>query len=183
VTKLDQLFYERSANDVARDLIGAIIVRMVGQKKFRARIVETEAYIGAHDLASHASKGRTNRTDVMFGPAGRAYIYLVYGLYEMFNVVTAAADDPQTVLIRAAEPLDGWQADLSGPGKLTRGLCITRAANGQALTGSRLYLMRAESVCLRVDTTPRVGVEYAKEWKDQLLRFVDPASEALSGRD
>src|SRR6185436_10492990 len=93
-----------------------------------------------HDLASHASKGRTERTKVMFGPAGRAYVYLIYGMHEMFNIVAADVDDPQAVLIRAAEPMGDWPADLSGPGKLTRGLRITRALNGLDLTRNELHL-------------------------------------------
>src|SRR3954454_6922930 len=95
-------FYARPAVDVARDLVGTVLVRRYRGKSYRARIVETEAYIGPHDLASHASKGRTARTDVMFGPPGRAYVYLIYGMHEMLNVVTSVEGDPQAVLIRAA---------------------------------------------------------------------------------
>jgi DNA-3-methyladenine glycosylase len=97
--KLDQAFYERPAIELAADLMGKIIVRTVRRKEFRARIVETEVYIGSHDLASHASKGRTTRTEIMFGPAGRAYVYLVYGIHDMFNIVAGQVGDPQAVLI------------------------------------------------------------------------------------
>src|SRR5438477_4414403 len=118
--KLPHSFFSRPAVDVARDLIGKILVRRIDTKEFRARIVETEAYVGEHDLACHAAKGRTARTEIMFGRAGHAYVYFIYGMYDMLNIVTGAAGVAQAVLIRAAEPLDDWDADLSGPGKLTR---------------------------------------------------------------
>ncbi len=178
--KLSQTFYERPAIELAPDLIGKIMIRKVGRKEFRARIVETEAYVGAHDLACHASKGRTTRTEVMFGPAGCAYVYLIYGIHEMFNIVAGEIDDPQAVLIRAAEPLDGWSTDLSGPGKLTRGMQITRAENGLKLTDRRLYLMDDLSDKPPVIATPRIGIDYAQEWKHELLRFLDPSSKAVS---
>src|SRR5258706_7626447 len=122
IRKLPHAFYNRPAIDVARDLIGKILVRRVRGKEFRARIVETEAYIGTHDLACHASKGRTARTEVMFGPAGHAYVYFIYGMYDMLNIVASNVDDAQAVLVRAAEPLDDWKAGLSGPGKLAPAL-------------------------------------------------------------
>src|SRR3954469_12141721 len=123
---LNRIFFSRGAATVARELIGTILVRRVRGKEARARIVEAEAYLGPHDLAAHSSKGRTARTEVMFGPAGHAYVYLIYGMHEMFNIVTGAAGDAQAVLIRAAEPLDEWDANLSGPGKLTSALGIHR---------------------------------------------------------
>src|SRR4051812_19718280 len=126
--KLTTRFYARDAITVARALIGATLVRRLpnGQLR-RARIVETEAYVGPHDLASHAAKGRTARTDPMFGPPGRAYVYLIYGVHEMFNIVTGPDGDAEAVLVRAAEPLDGWDANLSGPGNLARALGVNRA--------------------------------------------------------
>src|SRR6185369_15128583 len=93
LTKLEQSFYAQPAVVLAQALIGKVIVRRVRRKVFHARIVETEAYVGSHDLACHASKGRTNRTEVMFGPAGRAYVYLIYGMYDMFNIVASHVDD------------------------------------------------------------------------------------------
>jgi DNA-3-methyladenine glycosylase len=180
--KLDRCFYERRAETVARDLVGSVIVRRFRGREHRARIVETEAYVGPHDLASHSSKGRTGRNEVMFGPAGRAYVYLIYGMHEMFNIVTGKTGSGQAVLIRAAEPLDGWEADLSGPGKLTRALGIGRAANGLDLTGERLYLLRGAEDRLRIGKAKRIGVEYAGEWKDRLLRFFDRRSPAVSKR-
>lgn len=181
-TKLDSSFFAKPAEDLARDLIGKIVVRCRGRKLFRVRIVETEAYIGAHDLASHASKGRTKRTEVMFGPAGHAYVYLIYGMYDMFNIVASEIDDPQAVLIRAGEPLDGWQVDLSGPGKFARALGITREETGLDLTGDQLYLIDNPDDRPEIVATPRIGIDYAQDWKHELLRFVDPASPALSSR-
>jgi DNA-3-methyladenine glycosylase len=178
--RLGHAFFRRPAIVLAADLIGTILVRKFGRKKYRARIVETEAYIGPHDLACHASKGRTRRTEVMFGPAGRAYVYLIYGMYEMFNIVASEPDDAQAVLIRAAEPLDGWTADLSGPGKLTRELHITRAENGLDLTGDKLYLTADPTYQARIARTKRIGIDYAKEWAHELFRFIDLKSSAVS---
>jgi DNA-3-methyladenine glycosylase len=180
--KLDRTFFERPAFELARDLIGTILVRRFRRRILRARIFETEAYVGSHDLACHASKGRTRRTEVMFGPAGRAYVYLIYGMYDMLNIVASHVDDPQAVLIRGAFPLDGWEADLSGPGKLARALRITRAQNGLELTGDRLFLEGDPEYTPQIVTTKRIGIDYAKEWKDALLRFVDAIASTRSCR-
>ncbi len=180
--KLGQTFFARDAADLARDLIGTILVHRVRGKEYRARIVETEAYVGPHDLASHSSKGRTKRTEVMFGPAGHAYVYLIYGMYEMFNIVAGKKGSAQAVLLRAAEPLDDWKTDLSGPGKLTRALKITRSLNGLDLTGGRLFLLKDPRYRPRIKRTSRIGVDYAKEWKNALLRFFDENRPAVSRR-
>lgn len=178
--KLGLDFYARPAIDVARDLIGTVLVRRDRGKSYRARIVETEAYIGPHDLASHASKGRTARTDVMFGPPGRAYVYLIYGMHEMLNVVTSVEGDPQAVLIRAGEPLDDWDADLSGPGRLARAMTITRALNAIDLTKSTLFFTPNPGPPPRVITGVRVGIDYAGDWRHEHLRFMDADSRAIS---
>lgn len=177
--KLDNVFFEQDAKKLARNLIGTILVHRVRGREYRARIVETEAYVGPHDLASHSSKGRTKRTEVMFGLPGRAYVYLIYGMYEMFNIVAGKAGSGQAVLIRAADPLEDWEVDLSGPGKLTRGLKITRSHNGLDLTGERLFLLKDPRYRPRIIRTKRIGVEYAKEWKHALLRFIDAGSRAV----
>ena len=158
---------------VARALIGKILVRHIGGATLQARLVETEAYLGPHDLASHASKGRTRRTEVLFGPAGRAYVYLIYGMYEMLNVVAGRVGEAQAVLIRAAKPLNGWEADLSGPGRLTRAFQITRSEHGLDLTGDQLYFLDDPAYQARVVSAKRVGIDYAREWKDAPLRFLD----------
>jgi DNA-3-methyladenine glycosylase len=203
--KLDRAFYQRPAIELAPDLLGKILVRVasrvasapgVGRRSgslmtpvpgrsharlaYRTRIVETEAYVGTHDLACHASKGRTRRTEVMFGPGGHAYVYLIYGMYPMFNIVASVEGDAQAVLIRAGEPLDHWKADLSGPGKLTRALRITCADNGMDLTGQEIFLLDDSNYKPVIDTTKRIGVDYAQEWRDELLRFVDLNSRAVS---
>ncbi|HEX5243799.1 MAG TPA: DNA-3-methyladenine glycosylase [Tepidisphaeraceae bacterium] len=173
--------YQREAKEAARRLIGTIIVRKIGNRILRGRIVETEAYLGPIDLASHASKGRTKRTEVMFASPGHAYVYLIYGMYDMFNIVVGAVGDAHAVLIRAAEPLDGWTANLSGPGKLARGFRITRTENTTNLcTSDSLYLVQGGRKRRRILTTPRIGIDYALHWKDELLRFVDADSKAVS---
>src|SRR3954454_12386541 len=138
---LGRRFFTRDAIDVAPDLLGKILVHRRGGEEYRARIVETEAYVGSHDLACHAAKGRTARTEVMFGHAGHAYVYLIYGIHDMLNIVSGAHGVAQAVLVRAAEPLDGWDANLTGPGKLAKGFAITRRDNGADLTGDRLFLL------------------------------------------
>lgn len=178
--KLGHRFFRRSAIELAPDLLGTILVRRTEGQEYRVRITEAEAYVGTHDLACHASKGRTRRTEVMFGPGGHAYVYLIYGMYEMFNIVASVENDAQAVLIRAADPLDGWKADLSGPGKLTRALRITRAENGIDLTGDDLFLLNDPDYQPQVVTTKRVGVDYAKEWKDEMLRFLDAKSPGIA---
>jgi len=180
--KLERSFYERGALELARDLIGKILVRPFRGREYRGRIVETEAYVGAHDLACHASKGRTKRTEVMFGPAGHAYVYFIYGVYEMLNVVAGDVGDAQAVLIRGAVALDGWQADLSGPGKLSRAFRIRLSENGLDLTGDALYFTDNPGYRPQIVAGKRIGVDYAKEWKDAMLRFVDAASLTKKGR-
>lgn len=177
--KLGPGFYARPAKELAIDLLGTVLVRRWRGRCYRARIVETEAYVGTHDLACHASKGLTPRTAVMFGPPGRAYVYLIYGMYEMFNIVCSTEGDAQAVLIRAAEAID-FDADLSGPGKLTRGLRITRKLNGADLFADELNLQRGEPCGPHVVATRRIGVDYARQWKDAMLRFYDGRSKAVS---
>ncbi|HEX4795831.1 MAG TPA: DNA-3-methyladenine glycosylase [Humisphaera sp.] len=178
--KLGYSFYRRSADVVAAALIGKILVHRCEQRDLRARIVETEAYMGPKDLASHSSKGRTKRTEVMFGPAGRAYVYFIYGMHEMFNIVAGKTGEAHAVLLRAAEPLDGWSANLTGPGRLARAMQITRADYGLDLTGDILFLEHNPSDRPRVISTYRVGVDYAGVWKDKPLRFLDADSRAVS---
>jgi DNA-3-methyladenine glycosylase len=180
--KLGHSFFRRDATKLARDLIGTVLVHLVRGKEYRARIVETEAYVGPHDLASHSSRGHTKRNEVLFGPPGHAHVYLIYGMYEMFNIVAGKTGTGQAVLIRAAEPLDNWQVDLSGPGKLTRALNIMRSENGLDLTGDKLFLLGDPDYRPRIKRASRIGVAYAKEWKDALLRFYDEKSPAVSKR-
>ncbi len=166
---LPRTFFTRSALVVARALIGKCLVRELpdGEQKVWP-ITETEAYIGAHDLACHGRFGLTPRTAVMFGPAGVWYVYFIYGMYWMLNVVTNTPGHPAAVLIRGAGPANG-------PGKLTKQLGITRAENGLAVEpASQLWIADAGlSVPQReLVRTPRIGVDYAGEWRDKLYRFV-----------
>src|SRR5438045_5062282 len=170
--KLGREFYEQPARRLARALIGKILVHRVGGKTRRARIVETEAYVGPHDLACHASKGRTARTDVMFALGGHAYVYLIYGMYDCFNVVTDAEDFPSAVLIRGVSPVDGCLGKTDGPGKLCRAMSITRALNRKDLLGDELFIEPGEPVASRkVKKGPRIGVDYARHWARRHLRF------------
>ena len=171
--------YERNADELARFLIGSVLVRNTNGCQLRARIIETEAYLGPDDLASHASKGRTRRTEVMFGPAGRAYVYLIYGMHDMFNVVCGSTGSAHAVLIRAAQPLNGWSANLSGPGRLARGMQITRSDNGVDLCDNPIFFERDPQSRPSVQTTPRIGIDYAGNWRDAPLRFVELASDRL----
>lgn len=180
--KLKRADYARPAEALARELVGKILVHRNQNRECRARIVETEAYLGPPDLASHASKGLTGRTKILFGPTGHAYVYLIYGMYDLFNIVAGHQGSGQAVLIRAAEPLDGWQADLRGPGKLTRAMHITRQHNGLDLTGRIIFLLDDHTPPPPLSITPRIGIDYAKHWKDAPLRFFATNHPAVSGR-
>lgn len=169
-------FFDRPTLTVARDLLGQRLVRQVDGQRLSGIIVETEAYIGPADTACHASKGRTPRTEVMFGPPGRAYIYLIYGMYHMLNLVTEAENFPAAVLIRALEPVEGvaqMQARrnsagahqlANGPGKLCRALAIDLALNNQPVTmGEGLWLEPGVPLPeTRIVAGPRVGIDYAR---------------------
>src|SRR5688500_13677105 len=157
--RLGRSFYRTSATELARALLGKVLVHRVDGREYAARIVETEAYIGPHDLACHAARGRTKRTEVMFGPAGFSYVYLIYGMYPMLNIVSGDVDCAEAVLIRAAEPMDDWQADLSGPGKLCREMRITLSDNALDLTKSqKLFLIDdRQHRAPHIVTSKRVG--------------------------
>jgi DNA-3-methyladenine glycosylase len=173
-------FFQQPAVELARALIGMILVRTHRGKELQARIVETEAYLGPRDLASHAARGKTRRTEVLFGPPGYAYVYLIYGIHSMLNVVAGERGEAQAVLIRAAEPLGGWKVDLSGPGRLARAFQISRSENGIDLTGNQLYFRSDLRYEPRLLSAKRVGVDYAQEWKDAPLRFLDADRVAYS---
>ena len=167
---LPHSFYERPARVVARALLGKVLVH--GARA--GRIVETEAYVGAHDLACHAARGKTPRTRILWGPPGRAYVYFVYGMHWCFNAVTELEGRPGAVLVRGLEPLAGFDGPvrLDGPARLCRALHITGAENGADLVTSALRILDAPAVPGReVERGPRIGVDYAKEWADRPLRF------------
>ena len=191
--KLPESFYSRPAVDVAVDLIGKVLVRQVGRTRMAGIIVETEAYVGSHDLACHASKGKTARTSVMFGPPGRAYVYMIYGVYYCLNAVTGRTGYPAAVLIRAIEPLDGIRAmkrrrpkaaqdvDIgSGPGKLCQAMSIDLDLNAVSLRGRSLWIERHDMDPGRVVAGPRIGVDYAGEYRDKPWRFFVPDNPHVS---
>lgn len=173
--KLNFEFFQQPAITLAPALVGTILVRKFRKQVFRVRIVETEAYVGSHDLACHAAKGRTQRTETMFAPGGRTYVYLIYGMYHMLNIVASVEDDPQAVLLRGAISLDDTAADLIGPGKLARYLNITREHNNLEVTNETIYFEADDTYRPGITATKRIGIDYAKEWKDELLRFIDVA--------
>jgi DNA-3-methyladenine glycosylase len=175
--KLRRAFFARSALVVARELIGMHLVRDDGKCVRRGRIVETEAYLGPADLAAHSSRGRTARTAVMFGPAGYAYVYFIYGFWNCLNVVTARTGVPHAVLLRALEPLDGLSQRTSGPGLLCRAMHIDRRLNGADLLGGELWLERpSRPQPVRIGRSTRIGVDYAGDWAARPWRFFDRAS-------
>jgi DNA-3-methyladenine glycosylase len=145
------------------------------------RIVETEAYRGPRDLASHARAGLTKRTRSLLGDEGHAYVFLVYGMHECFNVTCAGLGRGHAVLVRAGEPTLGFDEDarLDGPGRFARAMGLSRAHDGQDLTGNHLYLCgRARRP--RIAVSPRIGVAYSGEWADRPWRFYDPVSRDVS---
>ncbi|HTT70717.1 MAG TPA: DNA-3-methyladenine glycosylase [Anaeromyxobacteraceae bacterium] len=170
--KLPRAFYARDARTVARALLGQVLVHEDHGVRRAVRIVETEAYLGEKDRASHARFGRTPRAAIMFGPAGFSYVYLVYGLAHCFNVVTGPDGEASAVLIRAGEPLEGCLHATSGPGNLCRALGLRREThNGEDLTGDRLFLAEGPPRRERVVSSPRVNVGYAGPWAGRLLRY------------
>ena len=175
---MDEKFYSRHATEVARDVLGKVLVH----GKTAGRIVEVEAYLGLEDLAAHASRGVTDRTRVLFGPPGHAYVYFIYGMHECLNFVAEPEGQAGCVLIRALEPLAGIDLmfrrrekakrveDLaSGPGKLTQAMGITRKLNGSSLIKGPLTVRRLNGEARpEVEVTPRIGISHCADWP---LRF------------
>ena len=162
--KLEYTFFHRPCLDVARDLVGKVLVHETSDGLLRLRISETEAYWGADDTACHVSKGRTPRTEVFFADAGTLYVYLCYGMHWMLNIVTGDAEDPQAVLIRAC-------AEAPGPGKLTKKLGITGTLNKGSILDGPLWVEDDGFRC-EITTDKRVGIGYAAQAdQDKLWRF------------
>ncbi len=191
--KIDRSFYAQPTIRVARRLLGKYLVRTHPDGKTVGKIVETEAYVGPHDLACHASKGRTPRTDVMFGPPGHAYVYFIYGVYYCLNIVTREIGHASAVLIRALEPIEGIElmqkrrgtekihSLASGPGKLCLAMSIDKALNGDDMVrGNDLYVEDRNEPAPKIIARPRVGVDYAGKWKDKPWRFLIRGSEFVS---
>lgn len=182
---LPQSFYQTPTTEVARRLLGNILESHTPQGVTSGIIIETEAYLGAGDKASHAyGHRRTPRTDRLFVPGGRAYVYLIYGLYHCLNVTTGDSSAAECVLIRALEPLDGvelmgerrkgnkFKYLTSGPGRLCQALGIDRSFNGEPLNGSRLLIGQGRGTEEgEIVVTPRIGIDYAEEARLWPLRF------------
>ncbi len=176
--RVPRRFYQDDHATVARALLGCVLVH--GERA--GIIVETEAYLGPEDRASHARFGPTARTAVMFGAGGVAYVYLCYGVHEMFNVVSGRQGEPGAVLIRALAPLHGLADDPAiarGPGKLTRALGLHRGLTGRALDGDELFVARRRSAPA-IAIGARVGVGYAGAWARRKLRFAIADHPAVS---
>jgi DNA-3-methyladenine glycosylase len=180
--RLGRSFYARDGLTVARELIGCHLVHQTRAYRFSGRIVEVEAYIHEEDQACHARFGRTPRASRLYGPPGHAYVFLIYGMYDCFNVVCEPKDSPAAVLIRALAPDPPLTGGTDGPGKLCRALGITRHLNGTDIVrGSPLWIEpRKDGDEPRLVATPRIGVDYAGEWALRPWRFVDADSPFLS---
>lgn len=171
VNILSRAYFNRSTIVVARSLLGKYLVKQNGAGTMAGKIVEVEAYVGPHDLACHASKGRTLRTEVLFGPPGISYVYMIYGMYHCLNVVTEEAEFPAAVLIRAVE-VEGELID--GPGRLCRAFAIDRSLNRIDMTVRRHLWFEDRGARVpraKVGAFPRIGVSYAGTWADKPYRF------------
>jgi len=182
-------YFCRPAIELARDLLSCVLLH----GKTAGMMVETEAYLGLDDLAAHASRGRTERTKVLFGPAGRAYVYFIYGMHECLNVVADREGTPGCVLIRALEPLCGlaemygrrnWSGATTGlangPGKLTQALAITREHYGHRLDQGQLTIRKwREKPAFETRVTPRIGIKECVDWP---LRFIWAGHPCVSKR-
>ncbi len=181
--KLARPFYDRDTVVVARELLGKHLIRVSEGVERVGRIVEVEAYLGPHDLAAHSARGRTNRTEVMFGPPGHAYVYLIYGMYYCMNVVTQAEGVASAVLLRAIEPVRNVEGRAQGPGLLCKAMHIDKSLDGHDLLSDDFYIadpgMGERFAIVR---RPRVGVDYAGRWAKRLLRFYIRGNSFVSRR-
>lgn len=169
---LPRAFYNRDTITVAQALLGKQLVHVSHGTEKIGKIVEVEAYLGPHDLAAHSARGLTKRTQVMFGPPGHAYVYLIYGMYYCMNVVTEPEGHASAVLIRALEPVKNIDARTQGPGLLCNAMHINKTLNGHDLTSDQFHIIdAAEMTCFKMVKRPRIGVDYAGHWAKRLLRF------------
>jgi len=181
--KLERKFYDRDTIAVARELLGKYLVHASRGVERIGRIVEVEAYLGAHDLAAHSSKGLTERTKVMFGPPGRAYVYLIYGMYCCMNVVTEEEGHGAAVLLRAVEPVKNVEGRTQGPGLLCQSMHIDRRLNAHDLLSDDFYIaapLPCESHV--IVKRPRVGMNCPRRWARRHLRFYIKGNPFVSRR-
>jgi len=171
-TKLNRLFFEQKTIEIAKKLLGKYLILNKKGKIKIVKILETEAYVGPHDKASHAFLGKTKRNKMMWGPPGSIYIYLIYGIWHCLNIVTEKEGFPAAVLIRRVKPIFGIKEKISGPGKLCKVLGITKRYNGLNIAMSdEIYIKDIGEKPKRIYSAPRIGVEYAGEWARKKLRF------------
>ena len=193
--KLTREFFRLNAAALAKSLLGKILVHDSKEGITSGIIVETEAYIGPEDRAAHTfSNRRTQRTEIVFHDGGYAYVYLVYGLHCCLNVTANISGKPECVLLRALQPLDGIdimqsrrkasrvEALCSGPGKLCSAMGITRELYGTDFCGDELYILDDEYTYIQIGVSPRIGIDYAGEWRDKPLRFYVEGNEYVSGK-
>jgi DNA-3-methyladenine glycosylase len=172
VRKLPRSFYDRNTIAVAKELLGKYLVHFSRDVERVGRIVEVEAYLGPHDLAAHSAKGLTERTKVMFGPPGHAYVYFIYGMYHCMNVVTEREGHASAVLLRAIEPVHNVEGRTCGPGLLCRAMRIDRRLNARDLLSDDFFIAEPpEAGPFTIVKRPRVGVDYARHWANRHLRF------------
>jgi len=164
MNRLKKEFFTRDVLHVAPELLGKVLTCSTNDEIFRYRITETEAYRGSEDLACHASKGRTARTEAMYREGGILYVYLIYGMYWMLNVVSGSENEPQAALIRGIE-------GLYGPGRITRKLQIDKSFYGEDISTSSRIWIEDEALKPSYNCAPRIGIDYAGEWKDKLWRY------------
>ncbi len=169
---LPRSFYDRNTSRVARELLGKWLVHRIGGVARVGKIVETEAYLGPHDLASHSARGRTARTEIMFGPPGHAYVYFIYGMHFCLNAVTEPAGHGSAVLLRALEPVANLAGRTCGPALLCRAMQVDKRLNGHDLLSDDLFIAEPEMAeRFTVVKSPRIGVAYARHWARRHLRF------------
>jgi DNA-3-methyladenine glycosylase len=172
VHKLPRPFYDRDTILVAQELLGKWLVHHAAGIERIGKIVEVEAYLGEHDLAAHSSKGLTERTKIMFGPPGHAYVYLIYGVHHCMNVVTENEGHASAVLLRAVEPVKNLAGRTQGPGLLCRAMEIDRRLNGHDLLSDDFFIAQpAAAERISIVKRPRIGVDYARHWANRRLRF------------
>ena len=187
---LPREFFDRPTVTVAKDLLGKILIKQTASGILQSKIVDVEAYVGPKDKACHASKGRTKRTEIMFGPAGFAYVYLIYGMYHCLNIVTEREDYPAAILIRGLEILENDHPTVSptridGPGRVCRFLEVNRTHNGLDTTLNRTLWIEDHGHAIsrkQIQALPRIGVDYAGEWAKKLWRFCLPAPPSAKRR-
>ena len=192
--KLSRRFYNQKTLKVAKELLGKFLIHKIGQKKLVGIITETEAYVGPEDLASHASRGRTSRTEIMFGQPGHTYVYLIYGMYYCFNIVTERENYPAAVLVRGVKPIitsnrgmnlpassrEASRAGASanhkqilGPGKVCQYFKINKKLNGVDLCRNKLWIENRGVKIKKsiIKKAKRIGVDYAGKYKNKFWRF------------